>query len=132
MTLDSGFEILRFSSDNNQLIECYAGHPIGAKVDGTIVGTLGISREGDTISGWIDRGSGPVLIGSESSANFLGPKKVRIWANQQKQRAFEERPSTALDVSFDNFVATADIITPEPATLILLTLGSILTTRHRS
>ena len=128
------FEILRFSNDKTQYLECYSSGsegPIGLTADTTMEGEFKISREGDTISGWIDRGSGPVPIASKTSTDFVGPMTVTIWANQQADGEFKERPSTTLDVRYDNFSATAETIIPEPATLLLLGLGVIFLRRRR-
>jgi len=79
----SGFTILRFTNNSNQLLECSSNGPIGVITDATMEGGLGITRKGDTISGWIDRGSSPVLIASKTSTDFLGPMNISICANQQ-------------------------------------------------
>ena len=98
--------------------------------DNSTYGKLGITRVGDTMSAWIDRGSGPILLGSLSSTEFLGPMKFQIYAAQVPSPN-SDRPSTAIDVRFDNFSLTANTIIPEPATLLLLGLGGLVLRRRR-
>ena len=114
---DNVFQCLRFSSFERQYVEVW---PIvgGASADATMTGKLGITREGQTVSGWIDRGSGPILVDSISDTWLLGPVNIRLWAAQVPGGAGKPRPSTALDVRFDNLSITAEEIIPGPPTLL--------------
>lgn len=94
----------------------------GSSIDTTISGKLGISREGNTMSAWIDRGYGPVLIGALTYPELNGPTKVLFSVNQQ-ENILLERPTTSLDLRFDNFYLTADTIIPEPSTFLLLSIA---------
>jgi hypothetical protein len=127
------FEVLRFSSSDeaqNQWVEGWSYDPtggpnqIGPTPDSTLQGTFSITRLGGTLSAWIDRGAGPVLLGSETSALFEAPMSVQLYISQVPSLT-DVRPSTALDVRFDNLSITAEAIVPEPSTMILLSMGAI-------
>jgi len=111
---------------NEQISFGYANIPppeyFGGSVDSTMHGKLGISRENSTMSAWIDRGNGPFLLGALTYPELIKPVKILFSINQQENIS-NERPSTSLDLRFDNFTATAETITPiipEPYTLLLL------------
>lgn len=127
----SGFSVLRFSTTYGQFVEGYSyttGLPFGEANDNTTTGKLGVSRQGTTMGAWIDRGSGPVLIGSLTDSAFAGPTTMLLFVSQAPGGT---RPHTALDVRFDNVSITADSIVPEPTTLSLLMLGGLAFTRIR-
>ncbi|RJP58656.1 MAG: hypothetical protein C4541_07590 [Candidatus Auribacter fodinae] len=111
--------------DSNQISFGYANIPpseyFGGSIDTTMHGKLGISREDDTMSAWIDRGYGPVLLGSLTYPELNGAVKVLFSVNQQPN-ILNERPSTSLDVRFDKFSVTAETIIPEPTTFLLLSI----------
>jgi hypothetical protein len=67
-TTATGFEVLRGRGSNSNFVEGYSTQSLGAIPDSTTEELLGITRQGQTLSAWIDRGSGPVLVGSDSSA----------------------------------------------------------------
>ena len=123
------FEVNRFVSAGGNgagVFSNVASDP-GGVADSTIHGRLGLSREGQTLSGWIDGGAGMVLLGSVSSPQFLTPMNVQLFAAQVPNGGVSEpRPNSALDVRFDNLV-----IVPEPATLSLLMLGGLAVLRRR-
>ena len=130
------FYSLRFASNTSQRAEGFSSLPpyvLGFVEDNTTAGRLGITREGSTMKAWIDRGSGPVLLGSLTSPDLLGPMDVAIYAAQAVNYDVSPaaRPHTALDVRFDNVDITADSIIPEPATLSLLVLGGLAMLRRR-
>lgn len=130
---DDAFETLRMSELSNQNAQGFSNIPpntIGKVTDFTVAGKLGITRAGSTLSAWIDRGSGPVFLGSLTSSLLVGPVNVQILASQVVEQPFG-RPHTALDVRFDNFTVTADSIVPEPATLSLLAIGGIMIMQRR-
>ena len=81
------------------------------------------------MSALIDSGSGPVLLGSLASPELLGPMKVQILAVQMPYLGI--RPTTALDVRFDNFTADAETIVPEPPTLAVLGVGALWLLAYR-
>jgi hypothetical protein len=122
---------MRISDSGSQQAEGFKtiGSPDGQILtniaDTSTAGTLGVTRIGQTLSAWIDRGSGRVPLGSYSASDTLGPMKVRIYAAQVTHYASLIRPHTALDVAFDNFTATAETIVPEPITLLSLILGGL-------
>lgn len=118
------FSCLRFANYANQYTEGFSYLPpyvFGETIDQTLTGKFIIKRVDSTVSAWIDRGAGPILLGSLTSEETKEPVKVQIFAGQIPQ--FGIRPTTALDVRFDNFSATAETIVPEPATLLLFGLG---------
>jgi hypothetical protein len=125
------FETLKVSRDG-QYFEGYSNwnnSAFGVMDNYNTNGKLGITRLGQTVSAWIDGGNGLILLGSLTSPDFLGPIKLQIAASQQ---VATYRPSTALDVAFDNFTATADsIIIPEPMTVLLFGLGGLLVSRRK-
>jgi hypothetical protein len=101
----------------------------GQGPDSTIEGRLEMTRSGSTVSGWIDNGSGMMLLGSQTSSRFLGSVTVELYGAQYASG--NERPTNALDIRFDNLVVTADHITPEPATLSVLALAGLSLLRRR-
>jgi hypothetical protein len=126
VSVNSGdyFETLRGAgADNWSFAEGFSNlepQLIGTVADSTMTGTLGITRNGSTMTAWIDRGSGPDILGSLTSDSFLGPMTVEIYAAQVPD-SLDGRPHTALDVRFDNFT-----FIPEPTTLLLLGLGMVM------
>lgn len=101
--------------------------------DSTLIGKLGLTRNGNTIFNWIDRGDGQgtIVISTWSSDRYLGLASISLWANQQI--ILSDRPHTALDVRFDNFTITADSIigVPEPCSIALLSLGGLILRRRK-
>jgi len=118
------FEVLRARGTASNFVEGYSTQSLGAVADSTTEGLLGITRQGQTLSAWIDDGSGPVLVGSDTSPALAGPMRVFVEAAQQEYDPYT-RPSTALDVRFNDISITADTITPEPSTLALLGAGAV-------
>jgi hypothetical protein len=123
------FEVLRFAG-TSQWAEVWETLPtsqksLGAVYDDTVQGSFSLTRRGATLSAWIDRGSGPVLVASDTSSLFLGPAYIELLARQQSN-ANNSRPSNAIDVRYDNLSVTAEAIIPEPSTFVLLGMGVIL------
>jgi hypothetical protein len=101
-------------------------HGFGYVPDSTSHGTFELTRSGDTLSAWIDRGSGFVLIGSETSVFLTGPANIGLTVKQWPIDVGPTgRPSTSLDVRFDNLSVVAESIVPEPSTIALLIVGGI-------
>ena len=117
------FETLRYN-DRAEGFSNISPYVIGNVLDSTTIGRLAVSRSGATLSAWSDRGSGPVLLGSLTSPQLLGPMDVELFLAQTINPG-TGRTHSAIDVGFDNFTATATTITPEPATLMLLALGGL-------
>jgi hypothetical protein len=126
--------MLRYTEQNTQMAEGYSdlSGPLGWTHDNTEQGKFGISRSGNTMSVWLDRGDGPVLFGSLSSDQFLGPVKLELSARNIVELPGVARPTTALDIRFDNLTITADTIVPEPLTVGLLSLGSLVLLRRKA
>jgi len=128
------FASLRFAGTAGQYAEGFSNrvwpYVTGEVVDSTSTGRLRVTRAGETMSAWIDRGGGPERLGSLTSSTFLEPMKVQIYVVQTPQS--QVRPHTALDVRFDNFLATADAIVPEPASAVLVLLGGLALLRGRT
>jgi PEP-CTERM motif len=127
------FSVLRFTSGFTQYAEGFSDYhpaeqPLSPVIDNTMTGRFGVTRQGQTMGAWIDRGSGPVLIGSLTGSQLAGPQEITLWGNQWPS---DTRPHTAFDVTFDNISIVAGSITPEPATLSLLALGGLAVLRRR-
>lgn len=127
------FLSLRYVINDMQYVEGFstATGPVGQISDSTMSGRLEIRRDGQSMSAWIDRGSGAELLRSISDPAFLGPVTVILEAAQVARRVTGYRSFSALDVRYDNFVVTADVIIPEPATLCLLAVGSLALMQRR-
>jgi hypothetical protein len=98
----------------------------GYSHDPTTQGTFRITRSGETLSAWIDRGAGYILLGSETSAMLTGPADVQLLASQWPIDVGPPgRPSTSLDVRYDNLSIVAETIVPEPSTLVILGIGAV-------
>ena len=131
---DSFFEVARVTDSNRNAIvfsnlSCSGPGPVSDVLGDA---TLSLTRSGDTVSGWIDFGGGPILIGSATSERLSGPAQPAVYLNQQSAGAPGERPCTAMQISFDNFVATAEVIVPEPVTVLLLAMGGLAMVRRRT
>jgi len=128
--VEYAFMTLRFSGHGSEQYsegfssEPIPGHTIGVSADSTVQGQFGVTRQGQTLSAWIDRGEGPVLLGSETSAQFEAPMSVQLMVAQVAGLP-DSRPSTPLDVRFDNISITADAIVPEPSAIVLLGIGVV-------
>jgi hypothetical protein len=97
-----------------------------AVFDGTMVGRYKITRQGNTVSGFIDDGSGFVLLGQASDPRFLGTASdITLAATDYPDEWQRPRPTYAIDVRYDNFMVTADTIVPEPSTILLLGYGGL-------
>jgi len=131
---DALFQCLHFVINSDRYAEGWGTHPtdvpVGQVADMTDQGRYEIRRDGQTVSAWIDRGSGSVLLGSKSDPAYLGLAKVEL-LGAQIVRPTGYRSFSALDVRYDDFHATADVIVPEPAALSLLALGGIVALRRR-
>jgi len=130
------FAVLRAVTGNGtQIAEGWTDlpipEPVGMVEDGTMTGRFQVTREGQRMSAFIDRGSGSELLGSVTDPGFQGPVEVSVWATQLYHLYSGVRSFSAVDVRFDNFAATADTIIPEPATLSLLALGGLALMRRR-
>lgn len=127
---EHAFMTLRFSGlEDAQYSEGFSteptAHPIGANADSTVTGRFGVTRQGQTLSAWIDRGTGPILLGSATSTNFEEPMSVQLMAAQMASGSLPSRAQTSLDVRFDNLVVEADSISgviPELSSLIVWSL----------
>ena len=128
------FEVLRWTRNDTpegQWSEGWSSQPrpyrsFGVNPDPTFQGDFIITRQAQTLSAWIDRGAGPILIGSQSSASFAGPAVVDLLAVQWLDLEHDNaRPQTSLDVRFGNLVMEADSIVPEPSTIALLCMGAV-------
>ncbi len=136
---DTSFASVRGSTDvKGELggIEGYActnslTYNIGLTRDEVMSGRLGITRQGQMMSVYLDRGNGLESLGTFSSTNFDAPVYIQLAAAQVPYSA--DRPHTSLDVRYDNFIVTADSIIgiPEPTSLFLLVLGCLRLLRRR-
>jgi len=127
------FMTLRFSGQGTeQYSEGFSteptAHAIGVNEDSTVTGRFGVTREDQTLSAWIDRGVGPVLLGSATSAYFDAPMSVQLMAAQMASGSPPSRLPTALDVRFDNLVIEADgiMVIPEPSSFVTWSLLAAL------
>ena len=120
-------ESLRFSNQNNQLVEGYSSlGGMTVRADTSTSGTLTVSRSGQTMSAWINDGGGAISLGSVTDSSLLGPLRVCMLLREQPGSDTLSRPTTALDATFSNFTATADTISspvPEPVTILGILMG---------
>ncbi|HOW17593.1 MAG TPA: thrombospondin type 3 repeat-containing protein, partial [Phycisphaerae bacterium] len=109
------FLSLKYTGENMpQAAEGFMSRPPYVLVqigDYTTRGRLGITRSGSTMTAWLDRGDGPVSLGSFAAPEFLGPASVTVCAVQAVAWP-AGRPHTALDARFDDVAISADTITP--------------------
>ena len=125
------FECLRFTSHYAQFAEKRWGSYLTYSCS-FITGKLGITRQNNTVSAWISNGTNTIQLGSSQSDEFLGATTVNLFLFEESDHASTGRLSTALDVQFDNFTATADsIVVPEPTTLFMLGLGGLILRKRK-
>ncbi len=125
-----GGAVYRLNNNNVQFVSFFADNTYpGATGNGSTSGQLRLQRIGDDLFGYIANSIG-------GSFNLVGtaeigtdPFLVTLYAAQGNNLA-APRSSTALDVTFDNLVLTAediigfnDVAVPEPAALALLGAG---------
>lgn len=116
--LGSSMECMHFRSS-------VSGNTLVGTHDGNYsTGIYTIKREGTTFSAWANTGSGNVSLGSINIPSFNGPVTIEL-KGEQGIRPTGYRSFSELDVAYDNVSITADIIIPEPCTLLLLGLGGI-------
>lgn len=123
------FELLRFRLENQNLLEVFAGGPLGVQTSTLTDGRYRIVRTGSSISGFIAPGSSDFFTGIASVADFTGPVTVQLFASQGKNPAATGRSTTPMDITFDNLVIEADTITglvPEPSSIALAVSGLIV------
>ena len=129
LSVDSAFgyfNVVRCNGVYNETSCMLDGHVALSNVsfDTATVGTYKIQRQGDTISGFINDGSGFVLLGQVTDPNLLAPiSGIELLAAETPSPRFQD----AIDVRYDNFTVTADSITnaPEPSTFAMLAAGAI-------
>lgn len=128
---NTGWRVTRFTPDLVQTAGGANGNGNLNNVSGdsTMVGRFKITRIGNTMSGFIDRGSGFVCLGSSTDPGFAGPANVHFGVGKGSQEA---RTFDAMDIRFDNLNIMADTITiPEPLTLSLLGIGTLALLRRQ-
>jgi len=128
------FYSLRYTNNVDQRAEAFCNvspYVINSTGNSTMLGKLKITRQGNTMSAFIDNGTVETLLGQKSSQLFLGKTIIQLLvANVWDYPG--PRPNTALDVRFDNFTVTAGSITiPEPMTMFLFGLGGLLLRRKK-
>jgi hypothetical protein len=88
-------------------------------------GRFEIRRQGQTLSAYVDTGSGMQSLGSHTDAALAGPVKLRMYGAQVVRSATGSRPFSALDIRYDNVAVEADRIIHGPATPELLVLHKV-------
>lgn len=127
-------EVLRFRSgptrDRIELFSVPSGAPAGLMTETTTSGRYRLERTGSTVSASYAIGSGSTFIPVASVLGFSDLFHLQLFAAQGLgSSSAPSRSSTALDISFDNLVVTADTVTgliPEPSTILIFTLGLAL------
>ncbi len=125
------FAVLKFSirTGSTSYRETYEGWSVppgagfGHVTTPSRSGTFKLQRVGMETSAFLDYGTGMKDLGSVTDSAFSGPMTVRLIGTQMVRGSTGQRSFSALDIRFDNFQATADVIIPEPATLLLFATG---------
>lgn len=123
------FYSLRFTNNSENRAEAFCNidpYVIGYIPNSTTQGKFTVSRQGTTMSAYLNDGINDIFLGQMSSQQFSGNAVIQLYAAQAWDYP-GQRPNTALDVRFDNFTATADsIVVPEPMSMFLFGIGGLM------
>jgi hypothetical protein len=103
----------------------------GLLPDSSTDGKFGLTRIDNTITGWIDSGTGIRELGSYTAPSVGNEVHTGLLISQYINLSTGLRSEMAMDVRFDNFSSTAEMISPEPTTLLLLVLGGMIIKRNQ-
>jgi hypothetical protein len=126
----SWFDVLKMRSHDFNLIDSWlsvdrqTGYGLGYVESNLMTGRYRISRVGSTVIGsYAESGSSDFTELGQTSG-FSGPVRIGLSAAQGEGVLGASRSTTSLDISFNNLIVDADLIVPEPSTIVLLGMST--------
>jgi len=116
---DTAFWILRFTLGNGNRIETFADFGVGnSRIpamhhSSLMSGRYRLSRSGATIAGYYAESGSSDFTSLGGHNGFTEPMRIELLASQLPNQLDYPRPTTPLDISFDNLFLEAEAIIPD-------------------